>query len=466
MKNQFIGLLVSVLVLASGCKQATQSTIQANPENIAKFYSSAGVETKAQFSAVYKTSDYKIEDIQKMDAYTKSYFEQSLIKPTIKYLFGPLTNRELGGMKTEMTVVIDWAQATQEGDHVVVPYTYSGTWIVASKLISTTQKLTLPVPFNSQKLFTTKWLACTDSSPEHQTQSFFWYFWDPSRSGCDHVLNTDYQMVDLKLSEQTINTVETYPEFQKMIKSNGIDNNFQMTYAFGYVEDAVDANPDTDSDYGMNEYRKFIKFMDKENLKLNLAKTSILQKEYLNPRFPEKLIGYRYSGIYNNVKIEIKVVTSANIDQMELFAQSYAHDHDAFFSWFGHSRVGSGFDADNFSSMLRYNPTYYSLSSNYQLVYWAGCNSYSYYTQPFFKQKAKLDSVNDSKGTKNLDIIANGLPSQFSFNADNATILYKALINWNKPTSFQSIVNTIEKRAARGYSVVLVNILGDEDNTK
>jgi hypothetical protein len=223
---------VSVLVLASGCKQATQSTVQANPENIANFYSSAGVETKVQFSAVYKTSDYKIEDIQKMDADTKSYFEQSLIKPTIKYLFGPLTNRELGGMKTEMTVVIDWAQAIQEGDHVVVPYTYSGTWIVASKLISTTDKLTLPVPFNSQKLFTTNWLACTDSASEHQTQSFFWYFWDPSRSGCDHVLNTDYQIVDLKLSEQTLNTDETYPEFKKMISSNGIDNNFSNDVCF------------------------------------------------------------------------------------------------------------------------------------------------------------------------------------------------------------------------------------------
>jgi hypothetical protein len=220
----------------------------------------------------------------------------------------------------------------------------------------------------------------------------------------------------------------------------------------------------------MDQYRKFIRFMDSEAKKLKLAKSSILQSEYLNPQFPEKQIGYRYTGLMNNVKIEIKVVTSANIDQMELFAKSYAHDHDSFFSWFGHSRVGSGFDAENFASMLRYNPEYYSLSNQYQMIYWAGCNSYSYYAQPFFKQKAKLSSqlgiLNDSMGTQNLDIIANGLPSLFSFNADNAIIVYNALINWQNPTSYQTIVNRLEKRAASSYYTVLVNILGDEDNNK
>lgn len=151
---------------------------------------------------------------------------------------------------------------------------------------------------------------------------------------------------------------------------------------------------------------------------------------------------------------------------MELFAQSYAHDHDGFFSWFGHSRVGSGFDAEQFDSMLKYNPEYYSLTSQYQLVYWAGCNSYSYYTQPFFKQKSKLDPANDPTGSKNLDIIANGLPSLFSFNADNAIILHKALLSWENTTSYQKIVTQLEKRAARSYYSVLVNILGDEDNVK
>ena len=51
--------------------------------------------------------------------------------------------------------------------------------------------------------------------------------------------------------------------------------------------------------------------------------------------------------------IVINVVAAAGIDQMELFARSFAHDHDGFFGWFGHSRVGSGFDAERFWQVHR-----------------------------------------------------------------------------------------------------------------
>lgn len=457
-----------VLSLLTSCQPSTSQKLMTEDwDQISHFYSNNGIETQVQFSALFKTDQYTLEQIQKMDESSKDYFERSMIKPTIKYLFGPMTNKSIGGMRTEMTVKASWELAYQENDQVVIPYLYTGTWIVASKVASS-GKLTLPLPFNEQTLFSDKWLSCTDSDPEHQTQSFYWYFWDPSRFGCDHKINVHYQMIDVQFKSSTQMTVDTYPEYQKMIQSAGQNNNFQMTFAFGYVTDVADSNPDKDSDYGMDQYRKFIRFMDAEAKKFKLSKSPILQSEYLNPQYPEKQIGYRYSGLLNNVKIEIKVVTSANIDQMELFAKSYAHDHDSFFSWFGHSRVGSGFDADNFASMLRYNPEYYSLSSHYQMIYWAGCNSYSYYTQPFFKQKAKLSSqlgiLNDSAGTKNLDIIANGLPSLFSFNAANAIIVYNALINWQTPTSYQTIVNRLEKHAASNYYTVLVNVLGDEDN--
>ncbi len=468
MKNQFIGLILSgfMVTMISACEPSKSTVINLEPQNISKFYSTTGTETEVEFTAVFKTTDYSLEAIQTMNDDDRKRFKTDYIKPTIKYLFGPLTNAELGGMRTEMNVVVAWDQAFQEKKQVVIPYKYNGIWIVSNKLMKNTKTVTLPLPYNAAQLYTKNWLSCTDSDPEHQTRSFFWYFWDPKRTDCDHVLDQDYQMIDLKFVSNTENTIETYPEYKKLIQSRGIKNNFQMTYAFGYVSDVADANPDIDNDYGMQEYRKFIKFMDRENAELKFVKSAIYQKEYLNPRYPNKQIGYRYSGVLNKVQIEIKVVTSANIDQMELFAQSYAHDHDGYFSWFGHSRVGSGFDAEQFDSMLKYNPEYYSLSSQYQLVYWAGCNSYSYYTQPFFKQKSKLDAINDPSGSKNLDIIANGLPSLFSFNADNAIIMHKALMNWENPTSYQKIVSTLEKRAARSYTLVLVNILGEEDNLK
>jgi hypothetical protein len=150
---------------------------------------------------------------------------------------------------------------------------------------------------------------------------------------------------------------------------------------------------------------------------------------------------------------------------MNLFAESYAARQEGFFGWFGHSRVGSGFDAQSFQMIMNSNPERYSLTSDYQLIYWAGCNSYNYYTLPFFEMKARLNPTQDPKGTKNLDIISNGLPTYFSLNAYNADIMLKALLNWDTPTSFQSIVDQIEDRAEKsGGTTVLVNVLGDEDN--
>ena len=262
----------------------------------------------------------------------------------------------------------------------------------------------------------------------------------------------------------TVMQAKTYPEYQELLKSDGKANNLQMTFAFGYVEDAQTPNPFTDSDPGTNEFQKFIQTVRTLATQLKLAETPILEKEYKGAVRPQQQIGSRFTGKKNGVAITINVVAAADIDQMELFAKSFAHNHDGFFGWFGHSRVGSGFDANNFGNMVASDPSFYSISPNYQIIYWAGCNSYSYYSLPFFKFKADLNPSRDPNGTKALDILNNGLPSLFAFNAFNAETALNIMINWEKKTSYQTWVDTIEAKAASWGSKVLVNILGDEDN--
>lgn len=460
-QNFFISLLISALVFS--CSENKSGHNQTTTQEQSPFYSSAGVEQQVRFKAVARTTDFTIDQIATLDNYTKNSFEKYTVKANVQFLFGPLTHRELGGIRTDSKITIDWHSARTVGDAVELDYMYEGAWLIANKALNDKSIFSLPLPYDTSLLKTEDWLNCTDSEPEHQTDDFYWYFWDPTRWGCDHQVGKEYQMINIQLGERTINQKQTYPKYSEILKSNGKENNLQMTFAFGYVSDVADANPDKDEDYGMQEYRKFIRHMDKQAKKLNLSKTAIKQDEYVDAAEPEKVIGYRYSGIKNGVKIEAKVVTSANIDQMELFAKSYAHDHDGFFAWFGHSRVGSGFDANNFKSMVDFNSKFYSISSQYQLVYWAGCNSYSYYTLPFFQHKATLNA-NDPKGTLGLDILSNGLPSLFSFNAYNAILTYNALINWETPTSYQSIIQDLEKYGRQSGVTVLVNVIGDEDN--
>lgn len=445
------------------CSKNQTEHKQSTAQNKAPFYSSGGVEQKVRFKAIIRTSEFSLAEIPQLSDYQKSSFEKYSIKEVVQFLFGPLTHRELGGMRTDSKIIVDWASARMNGGLVELDYKYDGVWIIANHGLAEKTIYNLPLPYDTSNLFTPNWLKCTDSEPEHQTEDFYWYFWDPTRFGCDHTLGKEYQLITIQLGERTVNQKQTYPNYKEILKSNLVENNLQMTFAFGYVSDVENSNPDKDTDYGMQEYRKFVRYMDKQAKKLKLTKSSITQAEYLGSAFPEKVIGYRYTGIKNGVNVEIKVVTSANIDQMELFAKSYAHDHDGFFAWFGHSRVGSGFDARNFKSIVDGNPDYYSITPQYQLVYWAGCNSYSYYTLPFFDHKAQLNS-NDPKGTLGLDILSNGLPSLFSFNAYNAIVTFNALINWETPTSYQTIIQDLENYGSKSGITVLVNILGDEDN--
>ena len=369
-----------------------------------------------------------------------------------------MTNRSFGGEQKGFSLVVLWQDAYLEAGFVIIPYEYSGIWLI-NKKIRPISLFELPLPLNSHLLKTPLWENCTDSSPEHQDIGFFWYYWDPARNGCDHQLGVHFQIVKPQLKEKTPQTSVSYPEYGKMIRNNKV----ALTFGFGYVEDPAEPMPFSDADFGMQEFRSFLG-MVRNNLRIyNFRETEILESEYLGGSRPERRIGSRFKFEKQGLSFEIKVVASGSVDQMELFAKSFSHDQDAFFGWFGHSRVGNGFDAFKFGSLMRQNGTYYTLTPEYQMVYWAGCNSYSYYTRPFFDFKANL-IPQDVSGTRGLDIISNVLPSYFSLNADNAEVLLKAIVNLEKRVSYQTIVNQIEQQSNASGISVLVNVLGDEDN--
>lgn len=446
--------LLFLLLIASSASATNHDWV--GPE----FYSSAGREREATFTASFLSDLRSLSEVQAMTADQKLRFQQNQMEPTLKFIFGPLTNRAIGGPQRGLTLKVDWNSARIERGRVLIPYQYNGIWIVDKNLGG---QFSLPVPFNKRDLFTANWKNCTDSAPDHQTEWFYWYFWDPARFGCEHREGNEFQTVNVKLGAETINQAATFPEYEKMFRSSGVENKMQLTFAFGYVQDPEVPNPETDFDQGIFEYRSFTEHLRQMR---GFVESPILQNEYRGSRNGDTVIGHRFQGRIQDKEFVINVVAAAGIDQMELFAKSFAHDHDSFFGWFGHSRVGSGFDAERFGQMLLSDPGYYSVTANYQMVYWGGCNSYSYYTLPFFEFKARVAGGADPKGTKGLDIIANGLPSYFMLNADNASIVLGRLLNWQQKPSYQSIVDELEARAHQVGINVLVAVLGDEDNTR
>lgn len=446
-----LGLVLMSFALGCAKKTETSSATSSNPFNL---YSTVGSEHQVQFQAEYESDLTAVDQID-------SYYATEQIKQTVNFLFGPLTNRQLAGIQKGVQIELNTEKAYLKDTHVMIPYVYKATWLIKKEALSS--GLSLPVPYSIEKLQTPNWQQCTDnSSAEHSTWSFFWYFWDPSRYGCDHVVNQQYQQVDVQIGTETVATTKSFPEYKNLIHTVNGQPTLSMTFAFGYVEDNATPNPFKDSDEGMRQFQKFYAQAKKQLTALGYVETSISQKDITAGSI---VIGSKFTGKKDGVQVIVSVIANGGVDQMDIFANSYAKNHDSFFGWFGHSRVGSGFDANQFQSNLRAHPDVLSVSPNYQMVYWAGCDSYSYYTLPFFKLKADLDPTADPKGTKKLDLISNGLPSLFSFNAYNANVLLTALLNWQKPTSYQTIVDSIENNASNSGSPVLVNVLGDEDNT-
>jgi hypothetical protein len=374
-----------------------------------------------------------------------------------------MTHRTLGGVQRGLQVSVNWQAPVSQQGQIYVPYVYRATWLIGPRFLQSTQLI--PVPFSASLLNTPQWANCSDSSHGDPQLSMLWYYWDPTRPGCDHQENLHYQVVKVDLLNPTEMQKNTAPEYDRLFRRTSQNTgDFTLTFAFGYVEEPAQTNPDTDRDSGAYEYQKFLRFM-REKTGNVFQEQPIFQREYgARSPYDAKVMGHRFVSQRGNIRIQLNVVMAGDVDQMDIFSKSFAQDHESFFGWFGHSRVGLGFDSDHLIRKLRTEPQKYSVTNKYQLVYWAGCNSYSYYTVPFFDLKKSLQ---DPNGTKNLDIVSIGLPSYFALNAINAQVMAKHLLSWQARPTYQTIINELEFEAhKRGFRQVLINVLGDEDNMR
>jgi len=455
----FTAMALAASVAGCGGPRASQvSQIEGQRGKDSELYAPAGAEKKFEFEALYKTQHKSMADFQRESEGTLDW----KIQKVLQYMVGPLVYRSLGGLQTGTEISLQMAEAKLQNGFVVLPYVVHGKLLLHDS-VADQNVFEMPVPYSEKSLETKEWLNCTDRYDEdHATWSFFWYFWDPTRPGCDQREGAAYQTVDVKLSAPEVETTQSYPSYSRMVRSTESGNEIAMTFAFGPVKDEVNQDPMTSQDYGLMQFRFFVSSARVLAKKLKLKETTVSSKIYGDYR--DRVIGLEWSGLKDGQSLRIRAVAAADIDQMDLFARSFAVDHEGFFGWFGHSRVGGGFDAAQFKSMLQGQSDKYSLTADYQMIYWAGCNSYSYYTLPFFSLKAEMNPGLDPRGTKNLDIVANALPSLFSFNSQNAEIFLKALVFPEKKTSYQSLSKQVEDHASRSGYRVLITVLGDEDN--
>ena len=115
----------------------------------------------------------------------------------------------------------------------------------------------------------------------------------------------------------------------------------------------------------------------------------------------------------------------------------------------GAARVG-GLDLDYMGTQLdtpiKMNP------GQSQIYAFFGCSSYSYYNLSYFAAKA---SKGDPEGTKNVDILTNGVTGSFGTMVDFNVKTIAPILNWSARgtrATWQQIVNSYSERFLTGVN--------------
>lgn len=167
--------------------------------------------------------------------------------------------------------------------------------------------------------------------------------------------------------------------------------------------------------------------------------------EELVKQTPKGLVKYRIffgaSTIYEGIAFQKMLAHSLMNSSIMLYA--------------GHSGLGEYLNLD-----LMQNNAQLKMQANqqrYQIYYFNSCSSYPYYNSQYLNLKK---TSSDPKGTKNLDIITNGLSTFFVAIAPSSFALMQAIELFStqgKKTTYQEIMN-------KANSDNLIGISGDEDN--
>lgn len=374
----------------------------------------------------------------------------SYINRQLLYLAGPLgAAPKKSAAKTDGQIDILGKHRDSKTGKLYVRYRYAGTFVLDNEIKDTVK---IRLPLDPEDI----WERSSDECFSWGSTYRMAYFWNPSGKGCKLVEGVDYLSTDGAIVRKLANTANTVPAYERLTDGNG---EIRMVLAFGADKDYKGKlPPDTSDDYNAANYRDARKFLLGQGFSVVTIPVDVRVRECGTAKSLATSPGYVEEFIRKDAgrKIVVRLFWGvANIgDESSAFfcMAKEAAERSSVFLYFGHSRVG-GLDlqymADQIGSPIKMN------HSQYQIYGFFGCSSYSYYNLSYFAAKA---SKADPDGTKNMDIITNGITGSFGSMTDFTIKTVAPILNWSARGSratWQQIMNSYSK----GY---LTGVNGDE----
>ncbi len=372
--------------------------------------------------------------------------QQDQIEEQIAHLFGPLSAAQFPAVpKTDHEIQITDLQKVSNGLYQI-HYTYRGHFAVR---YGVEDKLSLFLPNNPDKIYSAGLVnmnnPCTDS--HYQSEGDFWYFWNPTNYGCRLKNGRDYSVIQAKLVRLP-NEKMSYPEYTRLADANG---DLNISLFFGMDSPTRKPDPRRSDDVNANNFTrtaealKRLGFKSAQRQSNNIYYTEVFEKNYSGNNTIRKIRVKTYfgpTGINENVAGFHRLLKEAL-------------ENDAVMIYDGHSGLGGHLDLQSIEYNLRSKIVF--PQERYQILFFNSCSSYPYYnTQYFERKKTELDP----KGSKNLDILTNGLSTYFNTIANSNFALLNAFDKFaqkGESTTYQKLAQEID-------SDNLFGVNGDEDN--
>ncbi len=388
------------------------------------------------------------------------------IEEQIKHMFGSLSRLGFGqkkaAPKTDHRFEIQEVKEAEAG-LFEIQYKYKGTLLVQQYAHEEVpQEVSFVLPNDPAQIYGRGLVGdsnpCTD--PHYQSERDFWYFWNPNQFSCPLIEGEDFHQVIGKIRRKQ-NTVATYPEYNRMMQ-NGVLPGF-IIFGMNHQDEIRDPYEASFSDPG--EYLNAVNYVSLSDWmveegflkeKISFSQTLIGQDlpeydalvtlEVFEKETPKGLL--RFFLFYGP--------SGVNESQSPLFHVMFLTGlrHASFVIYNGHSGLGGNLNLDYFDQIYQ---NAQPAIDQYQIYYFNSCSSYPYYNEMYFRRKS---TEKDPFGTKNLDIITNGLSTYFSVIDDTSKMFVKFIDRW----AMGEQILSFQQFAMVADSGNLLGINGDDDN--
>lgn len=456
-----LSLLALASLTAAACSGAPMDTTDDGEEDLTSASARARKLTFQSYVYVDQgTSDGEI--VRQVQSQTQTAFG------ALRTAEVSVASRELKGVdpktfkKTTVTVV-DPANTASPRTMTKVTYRYSDDAIVPVSMAKRTSlsSAVMSPDYDSQTQRILKECTANDSEAQEFSSSI-WYVFDPSQTSCRTAMSSEQQQIDadkakvgtgkvpssevgrlyypmvVRLSSAKTNAGNTYPEYDRLYTGGVKSGRLVISMVNGLIDHADHTNVNEDSAYGewMDELAGSIKgryfafasieggadltsytvgtktvrvpggILDAIKMETDAASfpagLSYSERTALRAAIANKL-AYKWIRIEAPVKVKIGAAAekSVTIEIMTYFGSGssstphkYAIKNSDVFLYNGHSYIGYGpLDPTNFSAG--------DFPKSYQMLFVDGCVSFNYYNRGYVPLK--------SGGTKNLDMIVNGM---------------------------------------------------------